>query len=164
MANVSSRIVEVCVFKIVPAKSLYLLLRRSQEERLYPGIWQIVTGKLKDRENTVQAALREVKEETGLHPFRLWIVPHIALSYSVDDDTVNLSPFFAMQVRESDEPTISSEHKEYNWYEREEAKSRLVWPSQKQGLQLVHEYVVGGLEAAKLTEITDLSYFERDSS
>jgi len=161
MATVTSRIVEACIFKLMQGEPRYLMLKRSAQEKLYPGIWQIVTGNQKDGEHAVHAALREVREETGLRPLRMWAVPYIVLSYNVGDDTVHVSPLFAIQVSESDEPKISSEHQDHGWYDSEKSKSLLVWPSQKQGLQLIHEYIVGGLEAGRLTEIEDFSYFER---
>ena len=33
-----------------------------------PGLWQMVTGKMKDGETAYQTALREIKEETTLKP------------------------------------------------------------------------------------------------
>ncbi|MGH2567487.1 MAG: NUDIX hydrolase [Bacteroidota bacterium] len=164
MANVSSKVIEVCVWKMFHNEARYLLLKRSERETLYPGIWQIVTGTVEGEEHAVRAALRELREETGLRPQHLWVVPHIGFSYSPISDTVILGPFFAAQVGDSDDPELSPEHQEYGWYEYERAKSMLVWPGQKKGLKIVHRYIVGGLETGKLTEVKNFSQFGRETS
>ena len=45
----------------------FLTIKRSPQER-YPLIWQCITGGTKSNERTYQAAIRELKEETGLYP------------------------------------------------------------------------------------------------
>jgi dATP pyrophosphohydrolase len=161
MANVSSRIVEVCVFKLVNHQPRYLVLKRSDEETLYPGIWQIVTGMLEEKEHSVAAALREAREETSLRPLRLWVVPAVDTFYSAASDTVNLVPVFAAQVKESDEPKLSHEHKDFAWLTYEQALERLVWRGQKNAVMQTQTYIVGGMEGGKLAEITDFTKFER---
>jgi 8-oxo-dGTP diphosphatase len=43
-----------------------LLLRRSMNETFLPGRWTLPAGKLQDGEDPEVAALRELREETGL--------------------------------------------------------------------------------------------------
>jgi dATP pyrophosphohydrolase len=164
MADVSSRVIEVCIFRLARNEPRYLLVCRSANDPLYPGLWQIVTGMLEGNEHAVTAALREVHEETGLKPQRFWVVPFIDLFYSAPNNTVNLSPFFALQVNEADEPRLSAEHQAFEWLPYQQADSRLVWPGQKMGLKLLHEYVVGGLLGGKLAEVKDLTPFERNKT
>lgn len=161
MAHVSSQVIEICIFKIVHSEPVYLLLRRADNETLYPGIWQIMSGMVEVEEHSVSAALRELQEETCLRPQRIWVAPYVDLFYSAATDTVNMSPFFAVLVKESDEPKLSAEHQAYGWYGYDEAKSLLVWPGQKKGLKRVHKYIAGGMEGGKLAEIKNFSRYER---
>jgi dATP pyrophosphohydrolase len=56
------RSIQVVIFSERAEKRLYLLLRRVSS---HGGFWQSVTGSLEDGETHVQAAVREVREETG---------------------------------------------------------------------------------------------------
>ncbi|MCI0706820.1 MAG: NUDIX domain-containing protein [Ignavibacteriae bacterium] len=160
MAHVSSRVVEVCVFKYVRQQPLYLVLKRSAEETLYPGVWQIVTGMLEESEHTVAAALRELREETGFRPQRLWVTPYVDTFYSAASDHVNLTPVCAAQVKEDDEPKLSDEHQEYAWLTYDGAIERLVWRGQKNAVTHTHTNIVGDMEDGRLAEIKDFSQYE----
>jgi len=70
------------------------------------------------------------------------------------NDTVHLSPFFAVEVDPHAQPRLSHEHQNFAWCALEEARTRLVWPGQRQGLQIVHDYIVGGQEASRLLTIS----------
>jgi|SRR5689334_7881413 dATP pyrophosphohydrolase len=145
--------VEVCIFKLENGFPSYLLLRRAGGEKLYPGIWQFVTGTIQPGENPVEAALRELREETGLEPEGFWVAPHVNSFYDTAGHVVNLSPLFAARVTPGVTPLLSAEHSEFVWLSREAAAPRLVWPGQRAGLNIVHEYIALGGEAAQLTQI-----------
>lgn len=153
MPTLSSRIVEVCVFKFEKDQAWYLLLRRSKNEKVYPNIWQLISGRVEESEKAIDAAMRELTEETGFQAKAFWNVPYANSFYDHTHDIVNVSPLFAAQVEIGSEPKLSSEHFEYGWFTYRDALRKLVWPGQRFGLQLVHEYVIGGHEAANLTRI-----------
>lgn len=153
MSQIACRIVEVCVFKYLHDKPLYLLLHRSKDEKVYPGIWQLISGSIEGGEKAYEAALRELREETDLGPLRFWVVPFTSTFYDLEHDAVNLSPMFAAQIDEMRDPTISREHEEFGWFSLEEALSLLVWPGQRSGLQIVHQYITHGEKAAHLSEL-----------
>jgi len=154
VSNIVSRTVEVCVFKIEEDRPQYLLLKRSIDDSLYPGIWQFVTGTMKEGEHAVQAAIREFREETGLEVIRCWVVPYVNSFYVAANDTVHASPFFAVEVNPRDQPRLSHEHQEYAWCKPEDAGRRLVWPGQRYGLQIVDEFIVGKQEASRLLSLS----------
>ncbi len=153
MASIVSRTIELCVFKRQKGEVRYLLLKRSDDESLYPGMWQFVTGSVKEGEHAVQAAVREFREETGLEVLRFWVVPYVNTFYVAANDTVHTSPFFAVEIDPGREPRLSHEHQAFDWCTYEAAAAKLVWPGQRFGLQIVHEDIVGGQEASRLLSL-----------
>ena len=71
-----STMIEAHVFRESVNGIEFLLLKRA-ENQVYPGLWQMVTGKIEDNEKAYQTAIREIKEETGLTPLQLWVAPTI---------------------------------------------------------------------------------------
>ena len=153
MPAIVSTIVEVCVFRFGESAPEYLLLKRSADDALYPGIWQLVTGTIRDGEKAVEAALREVQEETGLLPTHFWIVPHASVFYDQHADAMHVGPMFAVQVERDARPVLSAEHEAFVWMHSKSAQERLVWPGQRQGLEVVDRFIVGGEDAKRLSEI-----------
>ncbi len=153
MPLITCRIVEICVFRFIKDQPEYLLLHRAKDEKVYPGIWQLMSGTIEKEEGGVEAALREFREETGMKVERFWVVPYVNSFYDPDYDAINLSPLFAAQVDEGSEPRLSREHFEYGWFTYEEASRKLVWPGQRAGLKVTHEYVVRGEQAATLLQM-----------
>lgn len=158
MPAIECRIVEVCAFKLENGKPRYLLLKRAENEKLYPGIWQIVSGMMEKGEHAVKAALREFHEETGLTPKRFWVVPFVNSFYVAEDDTVHLSVFFAVEVAPDAEPLLSDEHQAFVWHPYEKTRDSIVWPGQWHGVEIVHDFIVSGAEASKLTELNVSQY------
>jgi 8-oxo-dGTP pyrophosphatase MutT (NUDIX family) len=152
MPKIRSTVVEVCVFKRRRKTPQYLVLRRSSTEKLYPDIWQIVTGRIRRGENTVKAALRELREETSLPVSRFWTVPLVGSFFDSKEDAIQIYPLFAAEVSTTAEPILSREHQEYKWVTLKRALNLLVWPGHHAAVQTVHSFVVSGREAARLTE------------
>ena len=145
---------EVCVFKVKNAETHFLVLQRAQQEKLYPGLWQIVTGTMKKNESALKAAMRELKEETGLHPMRCWTIPYVDTYFDLAKDAIQLVPVFAVELDSSSVLHLSSEHQRFEWLRFEDARKRLVWPGQRRSMDIVNEFIIGNKETAQLVEIT----------
>lgn len=130
----------------------FLLLKRSDKEN-YPGLWQMVSGKIKIKEKAYQTALREIKEETGIVPLKLWVVPNVNSFYSHHTDELNFIPVFAGLVDDSSEVKLSDEHSEFKWVRLEEAKELLAWKGQKNSVDIIYEYFTNNLSILNFTHI-----------
>ncbi len=153
MPQISSSIVEVCIFKFEQNQPHFLLLHRNPAESVYPNLWQMVTGSIEKGEKAYEAALREMAEETGLKPAAFWVVPHVSVFYDHRWDSVNHCPMFAAQVQVGSHPVLSQEHDDCVWLPRAEAEKRLVWPGQREGLKIVHDYIIKDEKTAGLIKI-----------
>ena len=149
MPSIVSKFVEVCIFKFERDRALYLLLHRSKDEKIYPNIWQFVSGTMETDEPAKAAALRELREETGFEPRAFWALPYINSFYDPDYDSVNLDPMFAAQVDAGSEPKLSSEHDEYKWCGLDDALRTLTWHGQREALRIVQNSIVSGGEGLK---------------
>ncbi|MBP1691279.1 MAG: dATP pyrophosphohydrolase [Bacteroidetes bacterium] len=148
MIPIVGKIIEVCVFRFNSDLIEYLVLRRAPDERLHPGMWQIITGMVEEGEQAVETALRELKEETGFAPEHFWSLPQLTTFFDVRNNAINLCPVFAAQVKNNANPVLSGEHTSFAWLPPQSAQSRLVWPSHRAAIDLVDQYIVRGEEAA----------------
>lgn len=137
--KIISNMIEAHIFRETKEGIEFLLLKRSEKE-IYPGLWQMVTGKVEENETAYQAALREIFEETGLRPQRLWVVPNVNTFYSHENNTISLLPVFAARVSGHEEIKICDEHTESCWYIPEKAKSLLAWEGQRHSVEIIGRY------------------------
>ena len=150
--KVSSILVEAHIFRKVENDLEFLLLKRADNEN-YPGIWQMVTGAIDENEKAFITALREIREETGLHPHKLWVVPTVNSFYSPEKDLISMIPVFAALVENNFEITISSEHSEFKWVKKEEAKKLLAWNGQRTSIDTIYQYFTSEMETLFFNEI-----------
>lgn len=153
MAKIESLYVELCVFKFENSKPMYLVLRRSEDEPVYPGIFQFITGSIDEGETALKAALRELHEETQISPKNFWSVPFVNSYYVHKRDTINLSPVFLAEVQKNILPVLSAEHKSYEWLGFDEAIKCLTWHNQKKALKIINAFLTGKDDWGKHTKI-----------
>ncbi|MCI0448475.1 MAG: NUDIX domain-containing protein [Chlorobi bacterium] len=130
----------------------FLLLKRSDTNKIYPGIWQMITGTIESHENTKAALLRELAEETGLKPVKIYSIPRINTFYLAVSDRICMSPVFLAIVDKTD-VKISSEHTQYKWGSFEEAVKLIHWPNQVESLETIRKYLDNDELLSKLVEI-----------
>ncbi len=125
-------------YKIVDGSPLYCLLRRSDSE-----YWQFIAGGGEDDETPLEAARREIFEESGVKadnimqltsmcyvqidifrkrylynwPKDMYVVPEYAFGFECNDDIV-----------------LSHEHTECLWLTYDEARSKCKWDSNRTAL------------------------------
>lgn len=153
MPSVLSEIVEVIIFRFGREGPEFLLIKRSPDDVLYPGLWQVVTGSVQAAETAVDAARREVLEETGLSALEFWVVPYVGSFYDAQHDRLHLTPFFAAEAPPGAEVRLSSEHEKCRWAEFAEATGMLPWPAQKEALRVLHDAILKGGPAATLSRL-----------
>lgn len=130
----------------------FLLLKRSETAKIYPGIWQMITGTIESHEHTKDTLVRELKEETGLSAGKFYSIPRINTFYLAISDKICMSPVF-LSIVENENIEISDEHTEYKWATFEEACDLIHWPNQVESLEIIKKYLDDKDMFNKLVEI-----------
>ena len=135
MPKIVSNTVSVYAFRVEGDRPWYLLLRRAQGRKL-AGAWQVVHGHIEDEETAVDAALRELREETELVPQALWAVDHVERMYDPRKDHIRLVPCFAALV--AGDAHTGVEHDAKRWLTEREAMSLFTFENQRAALAVLH--------------------------
>src|SRR4051812_29307433 len=124
----------VSVFVVRPDASgrshEFLQLRREKDDFM-GGTWQTVRGTMEGGETAWQAALRELKEETGLVPVEFYKLSTLESFYVVKDETVWHCPGFVAVVARDANVVLNHEHDASRWVARSEVHRSFMWPTER---------------------------------
>ena len=128
------------VFVLVRRRDEYLILHRSPRQGAY---WHCVAGGVEEGETYAAAAVRELREETGLdaepvdlgrpYDYPLEDPEHQRMRGSV---SIHVECFLAEAPAEW-EPQLDWEHDEYRWCGADEAVALLYFPEPREVLRNV---------------------------
>ena len=142
MAQIEVGTIDVYVIRPLPAGWRVLALQRGQRARC-PGAWEPVHGHVDPGEEPEQAAVRELREETGLTAERLYIV-RVQPFYVRATRTLQLAVVFAAFVAEPAEVVIGTEHVRAEWLSVDEALVQFAFPGERASLREVVELLARG--------------------
>ncbi len=115
----------------------YLLLNYRR------GYWDLPKGKLEGNETNLEAAVRELKEETNLV---VDILPGFEQSlsyiYKAEGELIQKEVTFFVGRSMTKDVTISYEHLSYKWLPLRDAINELTYPNAQQILALADHFVM----------------------
>ena len=133
MTSVRTTLVDVYVLRMTGGSLQCLLLRRAPGGRC-PGSWESVHGHIEPAERPAGAAARELEEETGLTPIRLYNLSRVESFYQHRIDEVALVPVFVAIVAAGSDVRLGAEHDRFEWLDAADAEGRFAWPRERRAL------------------------------
>ena len=142
------------MFRPGPAALQLLLLRRAPG-RIFPGLWQPVTGGLEEGETIVDGALRELIEETGIDPTGIEVLyglDQVNLFHADHLDALQAEAVFAARLRPGVEAVLSHEHDDQRWLSPAEATDLVLWPAYREAIRQI-EWIATHADMADLMRV-----------
>jgi 8-oxo-dGTP diphosphatase len=107
----------VAVTVLVFCGDRMLSMRRASSADAAPGLWEAVSGRVRAGEDPIEAARREVVEETGL---RVRVEPRPIATYAARRRSEPMTVIVFRAEHEEGEVELSKEHDAYRWCELSE--------------------------------------------
>ncbi|HOM05873.1 MAG TPA: NUDIX domain-containing protein [Candidatus Kapabacteria bacterium] len=142
--NYKTKTVQVHIIRFNQNEEKYeqLILKRNENAKPYPNVWQVVTGRIEKYETPIETAIREVFEETGIVPVKLWNLPYLASFYNYRENEINFSPVFVFEVYEEAKVNISEEHSDYKWIALCDISKYVMFPSHVIASEYIEKYIL----------------------
>jgi len=142
MTSIEVGTVDVFVVRSLPQGWRVLALQRGRETRC-PTAWEPVHGHIEPGETPEEAAIRELREESGLTPDRLYVV-RVSPFYVRRTRTLQLAVVFAAFLDRDAEVAIGDEHQGFEWLSVDDALARFAFPGERASLREIVELLSTG--------------------
>lgn len=112
---------KIIVAGIVVNNGQVLIIQRSTNEDVYPGIWEVPSGKRELFETSEEAIIREVNEEVGMDVKP--IVPVDVFEFRVEkENEIRDATQISFLCKTIGKPSVklSSEHQNFAWVKEKE--------------------------------------------
>ena len=123
----------------------YLLLHYPTGARTAKDYWDFPKGHVEKGEKEMETAVREIKEETGLHDFKFieGFKEWIKYFFKNEDKTVFKIVTFYLVEAKNGKVKISFEHIGFEWLAYEEALNQLTFQNAKEVLKKSNSFLSG---------------------
>ena len=150
MTEIRVGVVDVYVIRPYRPDWLVLALQRGPNTRC-PTSWETVHGRMEAGERPEDAAVREVREETGLTIDRLYTItcqPFYLHALGV----VQMAVVFAAFVSETSDVKLGDEHQRHEWLTLADASTRFTWPREREALSHI-QILLGAGDAGPAEDV-----------
>jgi dATP pyrophosphohydrolase len=128
--------IAIAVLRGGGADAKVLLMRRAKG--ILAGLWCQITGRVEAGETGWEAALREVREETGIEPARLYSADFCDFFYDPVANSVEALPMFLALVPSGAEVRLNPENYEFRWVDPHAASEMVPFVGHRLALREIH--------------------------
>ena len=108
------------------------------------GHWDFPKGGIEEGETELDAAIREVREETGLTNIEIinGFRKEIHYNFRKNKNLVKKTVIFYLAKTDTKNVRLSFEHKDYIWLPYEAAYNKLTFKTAKETLEMAHKFLM----------------------
>jgi dATP pyrophosphohydrolase len=137
---IKCRGVAVVLIKKMDNEYKVLLLKRATS--VLKEAWCYIGGSIEKGEKAWEAALREIKEETGISKVSIYTSNKFDQFYSPNEDYIYVAPVFVGYVDDRQNVNLNHEHSEYKWLTFKDAKEKITLPGNDEVLDFIEKHFV----------------------
>lgn len=152
MPEIVADSVDAFVFRKSGARVQFLLLQRDTG-RSFAGIWQSMHTRIEQRETTLAAARRAIREGIGVDPLSAYSIDYIGQVFDHERDLIVLAPSIAFALPPGAEYTLGDGYKALAWFDADDAANRLLWLDQREAVRRFAALVLEGGDDVELYRI-----------
>ncbi|MCM3782012.1 NUDIX domain-containing protein [Neobacillus mesonae] len=130
--------IAVVLLKNTPRGHKVLLLERASS--VLSGIWCYIGGAIEEGETAWEAAIREIREETGITTVSLFTSNKFDQFYSAKENYIYIAPVFVGYVDDDQDVILNNEHSKYEWLTFNEAIERVTLPGNDEVLEFIEKH------------------------
>lgn len=126
----------------------FLQLRRAAGDYM-GGTWSTVYGCVEAGETAASAALRELREETGLSPNEFYRLPTVRAFHTPHNDTTYIVPAFCAIADREAQIVLNSEHTAFRWSRRDHAGRDWLWATDRAAIEEIVNEILSPASMAR---------------
>lgn len=160
MPNVVSDIVDAYVVRRLNARVQFMLLQRAHDVPM-PMTWQGFHTQIQDKEPTLAAAVRAVREYCGLNVSAAYAADYVNQFFDETRDVLVLAPVVAVNVHPQAPVSLSDDYRDVAWLTAEEATARLPFAGQRAAVRRIAEVLGIGETESEMYRLDVSSYIPK---
>jgi dATP pyrophosphohydrolase len=135
--------VDAYVIRRLNARLQFLLMQRRADAP-FGSSWQAIHARVEPGESALTAAVRALGESAGMQQLVTYSADYVNQIYDHTRDAVVFIPVFAFEVEPHTRVELGPDFLAYEWCERDEAISRLLWAGQRWSVRHIDDIIGRG--------------------